>query len=285
MSAKSLLAVLILGAALAACSDSTRPTFQTLDEKDATPEQLRGIEIQPKIGAQVPLDRRFTDEHGKAVTLGDYFGSERPVLISMGYYRCPMLCDLVLNGVIQALKEIEWEPGDQFEIVTVSIDPREKPDLALRKKNNYVKSYGRSSAAKGWHFLTGEQADIDALASTLGFFYRYDEESNEFAHAAGLFLVSPSGKLTRCLRGIEFDPQTVRLSLVEASEGRQGSTIDSVLLWCFRYDPNRGAYSLQAEGVMKIGAALILLVLGIILVPAWLRRPHVEPEPESGGTD
>ncbi|MHC4470346.1 MAG: SCO family protein [Planctomycetota bacterium] len=232
---------------------------------------LEGIDIVPNPGAQVPLDGTFVDERGKKVRLTNYIGGEKPVILTLGYYRCPQLCDLVLNGVVDALKAVDWEPGREFEMVTISIDPLETPMMAKLKKQSYVKSYGRASANRGWHFLTGRDADVRAVADAVGFGYRYNEDRKEYAHAAGIFLLTPTGKLSRCLRGIQFDPKTLRLSLLEASEGKQGSTIDSLLLWCFHYDETAGRYGLAATTVMRIGGVLTLIVLAAILLPVWLR--------------
>ncbi|MHC4913728.1 MAG: SCO family protein, partial [Planctomycetota bacterium] len=230
-----------------------------------------GIDIVPNPGAQVPLDRPFVDERGKKVQLSDYFHGEKPVILTLGYYRCPMLCDLVLNGVVDALKSADWKPGREFDIVTISIDPLETPTMAKLKKQNYLKSLGIPSAGRGWHFLVGRGEDARAVADSVGFGYRYDEARKEYAHAAGIFLLTPDGKLSRCLRGITFDPSTIKLSLVEASQGKQGSTIDSLLLWCFNFDENAGRYSLQATAVMRIGGLLTVIVLAAILLPVWLR--------------
>jgi protein SCO1 len=243
------------------------------------------VDIKPNIGAQIPLDAVFVDENGKEIRLRDYITGDKPVIMSLGYYRCPLLCDLVLNGVVDALKGVEWDPGDQFEMITISIDPKETPTLAKLKKQNYVRGYGKPSANRGWHFLTGKQESITAVANAVGFYYRYDEKQDQFIHGAAVFLLTPDGKLSRCLRGIMFDSQTVRLSLAEASEGKQVSTFDSLLLLCFHYDETEGTYSLQAMNVMRIGGVMVMVVLAAILFPAWLRsrkRKTDIPKPEDG---
>jgi protein SCO1/2 len=236
------------------------------------PAELEGVEITPVPGSQVPLDRAFVDETGKAVRLGDYFGADRPVLLNLGYYSCPMLCGLVLNALLDGLKGLAWNPGKEFEIVTISINPKETPQLAKLKKQNYVKAYGRPSANRGWHFLTGKEADIRAVTDSVGFFYRYDEKSNQYAHGAAIFILTPKGVLSRAIRGVLFDPQTLRLSLAEASEGKQGGTIDSLLLWCYHYDESSGRYSLQAMTVMRVAGGAVLVLLAALLLPVWLRR-------------
>ena len=244
----------------------------------AAPELTEGVDITPVVGTQVPMDTTFVDEKGKVIKLSDYLDGEKPVLLSLGYYRCPMLCDLVLNGVVDGLKGVDWDPGDKFEMITISIDPKETPTLAKLKKQNYVKTYGKAAANKGWHFLTGEEESIKAIADAVGFHYRYDEKSNEYIHGAAVFLLTPDGKLSRCLRGIIFDPQTIRLSLAEASEGKQVSTLDSLLLLCFHYDPDRGTYSLAAVGVMKLAGLATLIGLSALLLPVWLRSRKKKPE-------
>jgi protein SCO1 len=252
---------------------------------EPAPEETEGVDIKPNIGAQIPLDAVFVDENGKEIRLRDYITGDKPVIMSLGYYRCPLLCDLVLNGVVDALKGVEWDPGDQFEMITISIDPKETPTLAKLKKQNYVRGYGKPSANRGWHFLTGKQESITAVANAVGFYYRYDEKQDQFIHGAAVFLLTPDGKLSRCLRGIMFDSQTVRLSLAEASEGKQVSTFDSLLLLCFHYDETEGTYSLQAMNVMRIGGVMVMVVLAAILFPAWLRsrkRKTDIPKPEDG---
>jgi protein SCO1/2 len=237
---------------------------------EPAPDETEGVDIRPNIGGQLPLDATFVDEKGKTVRLGDYFKGEKPVFLTLGYYRCPLLCSLVLNGAVDALRDVDWDPGNEFEMVTISIDPKETPILAKLKKQNYVKYYGKASANRGWHFLTGPQESISAVSDAVGFFYRYDEKTDQYIHGAAVFLVTPDGKLSRCLRGIMWDAQTMRLSLAEASEGKQVSTLDSLLLLCFHYDETAGTYSVQARKVMRIGGALILVVVAAIVVPAWL---------------
>ncbi len=238
---------------------------------ETAPEETEGVAIEPKIGGQLPLDATFVDETGRTVRLGDYFKKDKPVFLTLGYYRCPTLCSLVLNGAVDALKGVDWDPGDKFEMVTISIDPKETPTLAKLKKQNYVRYYGKAAANRGWHFLTGPQESITAVADAVGFYYRYDEKTDQYVHGAAVFLVTPDGKLSRCLRGIMWDSQTMRLSLAEASEGKQVSTLDSLLLLCFHYDAETGTYAVQATTVMRIGGVIILIVVAAIVLPAWLR--------------
>ena len=252
---------LVLGTASVASAQRT----------EALPEELRGISLDAEPGAQVPIDRPFVDETGKKVVLSDYFDGEKPVIMTLGYYRCPMLCDLVLNGLADALKALSWEPGREFEIVTISFDPVETPMMAKLKKQSYVKYFGRTSAHRGWHFLVGEKDDSRAVADAVGFGYTWNQKQKQWIHPAAIFILTPDGKLSRCIPRTTFEPRAVKLSLVEASEGKLGSTIDSLLLWCFHYDEEANRYSLAATAVMRIGGFVVMIVLAAILLPVWLR--------------
>ncbi len=237
-----------------------------------TPYQLEGVEVVEHLGETVPLDLQFTDELGRAVRLGDYATGERPVLLMLGYYNCPMLCSLVLNAVVEGLKPLDWQPGVDFEMVTVSIDPTEKPELARAKKANYLEALGKPNAGDGWHFLTGEHASIKRLAEAVGFGYRYDPRQMQYAHGAVVFLLSPQGKITRYLYGIEFEPKQLRLGLTEAGEGKVGTAIDRFLLRCFHYDPDSRKYGVYVWGVMRTGGVLTVLLLGGLLLYFWRRE-------------
>jgi protein SCO1 len=236
------------------------------------PPEMEGVGVTEHPNACLPLDLAFKDEDGRTVKLADYFKGDRPVILTLNYYRCPMLCTLQLNGLIDGLKRMEWTPGDQFRMVTVSIDPLETPQLARLKKQNYMKDYGRPGAASGWHFLTGREADIRKLADTVGFAYKYDRSSDQYVHAAALFVCTPDGRVSRYLYGVMYDPQTLRLSLVEAGEGKVGSTTDRVLLFCFHYDATKGKYGPTAMTIMRIGGALTVIALGCMLAVFWRRE-------------
>jgi protein SCO1/2 len=236
------------------------------------PQDLEDIGVTQNLDAALPLDLEFTDDEGRRVTLGDYFDSDRPVLLSLVYYECPMLCTLVLDGMVRVMEEMEWVPGDQFEVVTVSIDPEETTELALQKKESYLRSYGKPEAAAGWHFLTGEQDAIRSLADAVGFRYRYMEENGEFAHPAVLFVLTPDGRVSRYLFGVQHDPQTLRLSLVEASAGGIGNPVDKFLLYCYRYDPAEGRYAPVAMQLMRIGGGVTVVLLGSVLLTFWIRE-------------
>lgn len=240
------------------------------DRPPLVPEPLRGVGIDQKLDHQVPLDLTFRDEFGRAVTLGQYFG-QRPVLLALVYYQCPMLCTQILNGVESSLRAISFNPGREFEVVAVSFDPSDTPELALMKKENYLKRYRRPDTANGWHFLTGSEASIRALTQAVGFRYKYDPATRQFAHASGIMILTPSGKLSRYFYGVEYAPRDVRLGLVEASHNRIGSAVDQILLFCYHYDPATGKYGAIAMRSVRVGGALFALVGGAFLV-IMLRR-------------
>jgi protein SCO1/2 len=251
--------------------------------QDALPPNLRNVGLDQRLGEQVPLDVEFRDETNRAVRLGDYFDG-KPVILVLAYYRCPMLCTQVLNGLVDSLRGITLDAGAQFQVVVVSFDARERFALAAAKKGSYVESYGRPGTADGWHFLTGEQAAIDQLAQAVGFRYVYDAEHDQFAHASGIVVLTPQGRIARYFFGIDYPPRDLRLTLVEASGGKIGSPVDRVLLLCYHFDPATGKYTAQVMTFIRLGGALTLVVLGFFLTRAWLRsrrqpaRAHVIPE-------
>jgi len=229
------------------------------------PDELEEIGIFDRSGSSLPLQLRFARAEGDTVALRDLFDGERPVILNLVYYNCPMLCNLLLDGQVAGLREMDWSAGDQFRIVTVSIDPGDDPAQALDKKRHILGDYGREGAEAGWDFLTGREEDILELADSAGFHFAFDPERREFNHAAGIFVVTPDGIVSRTLYGIEFDPQTLRLSLVEASEGGIGDAMDRVLLFCFAYDAEKGSYAWAAKNIMKAGGAVtIVSLLGLI---------------------
>jgi protein SCO1/2 len=259
----------VAGVGLAAAALAAGPASAQLLE-DA-PEPLEGVGITEKLDEPLPLELTFRDETGETVTLGRYFGQEKPVALCFVYFNCPMLCNVFLDGVTATLKDLDWTPGDEFDIVTVSMDPRDTPEGAVKKRAHYVESLGRPAARDGWHFLTGDEESIRRLADAAGFAYRFDEETGEFQHSAGLFLTTPDGRISRVLYGVMFEPQTLRLSLVEASDGRIGSPVDQVLLFCFAYDHTEGRYGPAAMKIMRAGGALTMLAVAILLVAYWKR--------------
>jgi protein SCO1/2 len=231
------------------------------------PKELEGVGIEEKPGAQVPLAAVFTDEEGKEVTLGQLMGG-KPTILALVYYRCPMLCGLVLQGLLEGLKGLPSTVGEEFQVVTISIDPLETPTLAKLKKQTYLAEYGRPAAAAGWRFLTGKEKDIRAVADSLGFYYKWNEERGEYAHGAGIFVLTPQGKLARTLYGVLFPPRTLKLALSEAREGKS-SVGDKILLYCFHYDANEGRYVVAANRIMRLGGLATMLTLGTWLAVAW----------------
>jgi protein SCO1/2 len=248
------------------------PAAAPAQRTEPLPEELEGVGIAERLEAQLPLDAAFRDEDGLEVTLGRYFEAGRPVILNPGYYTCPMLCGLVSNGLLEALQGLDWTPGQEFEIVTFSFDPGETPRLAKAKKESYLREYGRPSAAAGWHWLTGNEAEIRRLTDAIGFGYRWLENQQQYAHAAALIVCTPEGRVARYLYGIQFDPQTLRLSLVEAADGKVGSTLDRVLLFCFHYDAQAGRYGPAARNLMQAGGMLTVLILGGFLLRHWRRE-------------
>jgi len=217
-------------------------------------------------------DLKFVDEDGTVVTLDTYFGQEKPVIVQLVYFECPMLCNLVINGFSEGAGALAWKPGSEYTVLSISFDPRDTPELAQNKKANYVEALGIPEAKEGWHFLTGEPDQVEALAEALGFPYRYLEKTEEFSHGAGMFVLTPDGKISRTLYGIDFPQQLLKFSLMEASKGRLGSPLDKVILYCFRYDSKAHRYGFVAINAMKIGGALSVLVLGTFLVIVFARE-------------
>jgi protein SCO1/2 len=236
------------------------------------PDALVDVGIEEHLGAQVPLDAVFMDESGKQVTLGSYFHAGRPVLLNFAYYQCPMLCNMVLNGMLNGMKKMNWIPGKEFEVVTIGIDPKEGPDLAAAKKETHIKELGKPEAGEGWHFLTGKEADIRKVANVVGFKYTYMPVSKEFAHAAGVFTISPTGKISRYLYGVEYRSKDLRLALLDASEGKAVSFGDKIAMFCYRYDPNAKGYVLFARNFMKGGGILVIAFLILLLGGLWRKE-------------
>lgn len=271
----------IVAVAFCLCGVLTAPAVAEKAPDQYNPPELEGVDIVEHLGDTLPLDLEFENEEGETVTLGQYFDGERPVIVTLGYYNCPMLCDLVLNGLVEGLKKIPYVPGEDFDIVTVSIDPREGPDLAKAKKANYLEQLGNPEAGAGWHFLTGERENIKKLAGTIGFGYRYDPDKMQYAHGAAIYLASPEGKLTRYLYGIQFPPKQLRLGLTEAGEGKTGTVVDRFLLRCYHFDPDSRKYGVYVWGVMRIGGGLTVLVIATMLIVLW-RRDRRRGDAEAG---
>ena len=222
---------------------------------------VRSVSIDQKLGAQVPLDVEFRDETGSPVRLGQYLGAGKPVILSLVYYRCPGLCTMTLNGMSRAFKPLQFSAGKEFQVVTVSIDPKETPELAAEKKSEYIRQYGRSGAEAGWHFLTGDEPSIRKLADAVGFRYLYDPNTDQYAHSAGIMVLTPTGRVARYYYGLEYSSRDLRWGLVEASENRIGSVADSVNLLCFAYDPASGKYGVPVMRTLRAAAVLTTATL------------------------
>ncbi len=241
------------------------------------PDALKTIGIEQKLGEQLPLDTELTAEDGRTIKLGSLFESGRPVLLAFVYYECPMLCNEVLNGLTGSLKGISLDAGKDFDVIALSFDAREngKPELASNKKAAYMERYGRPGSENGWHFLTASQASIDAVTKAAGFSYRWDDKSNQFAHAGGVIVVTPQGKLSRYFYGIDYSPRDLKLSMIESADNKVGSAADQMLLYCYHYDPATGKYGLAILSVIRLGAVLTLLGMGAMGFVFWRRGRKV----------
>jgi protein SCO1/2 len=263
-------AVIVVVTAGAMTQAQTYKDRQAAVAASVLPAALRNVGLDQKLNQQVPLSLVFHDEAGRETQLASYFGS-RPVVLALVYYQCPMLCTQVLNGMVMSLRTLSLISGQDFEVIAVSIDPTETPELAARKKAEYVKRYARGSG--GWHFLTGAEAQIRQLATAVGFRYAYDPKTKQYAHASAIMVVTPSGRLSRYFYGIEYAPRDLRLGLVEASENKIGTPVDTVLLYCYHYDPNTGKYSAIVMNIVRLAAVLTLLILGPLLIWLWRSDP------------
>ena len=264
--------------ALALLPPSTQAQLQgPVQDIGVRPSLLKEVGIDQKLNQSIPLDLEFRDEHGKPVRLAEYFG-QKPVILSMVYYNCPMLCTQVLNGLESSLKLIPMDIGKQFNVVTVSIDPTERPVLAEAKQALYTGLYGRPDAAQGWHFLTGDEQQIRQLANALGFRYAYDPDSKQFAHASAIMLLTPEGKISRYFYGIQFASRDLRLGLVEASEGKIGTPVDQVLLFCYHYDPSTGKYGLLISRLIQTAGAVTVLAIATLILVLYKKEHYALPE-------
>jgi protein SCO1 len=265
------LVIAVVGLALAAAVVSAQGEAPGLRPAHAPPSSqmpaaLQKVAFEQRLNEQLPLDLPFKDENGAAVRLGDYFG-RKPVVLAFVYYECPMLCTQVLNGLESALRVLNESVGNEFDVVTVSFDPRETPVLALGKKKAYLERYQRDGAEHGWHFLTGEQASIEALTRAAGFSYAWDEETQQFAHASGIVVATPAGKLARYFFGIDYSPRDLKFALMESSSERIGTVADQLLLYCYHYDPVKGNYGFVAMRAVRLGGAVTLMALvGFVFV-------------------
>jgi protein SCO1/2 len=239
---------------------------------DTRPAALREVAFDQRLGEELPLDVTLRDEDGRAVALRDYFG-RRPVVLSLVYYDCPMLCTLTLNGLVGALLPLTFDVGREFDVVTISFDPREGPELARAKKASYLQRYKRPGAAAGWHFLTGDERAIERVTAAVGFRYAWDEQTRQFAHPAGLVVATPDGRIARYLYGVEYAPKDLRLALVESAAGRIGTPVDQLLLFCYRYDPQTGRYGPLILRMVRVAALVTLVGLGGLIFGLRRTRP------------
>lgn len=254
-----------------AVEKSPAPPVTDQRPAEALPDAMQGVGITEHLDAPIPKDLAFTDSDGNAVALGQLLDGRRPLILTLNYSNCPMLCSLQLNGLFAALHDMPWDLADKYQMITVSIDPLETTQRATQTKQKYLRAYGRPGAGGGWHVLVGREENIHRLADTVGFGYRYDPVNKQFAHAAVTMICTPDGRLSRYLYGVKYEPQTVRLALLEAAEGKVGSTVEQLLMYCYRYDETAGRYAPAAMKIMKAGGALTVLVLGVLLGTLWIR--------------
>jgi protein SCO1/2 len=238
------------------------------------PQTLQEVGIEQKLNEPLPLETEFKDENGKTVRLGEYFGKNRPVILALVYYECPMLCNEVLNGLTGSLKGNSLNAGKDFDVVAISFDAREneKPDLAKNKKAGYMRRYERPGTENGWHFLTGTQESIDAVAQAVGFRYKWDERTQQFAHMGGIMIATPEGRLSRYFYGIDYAPLDLKLGLMDSAQNKIGSPVDQLMLYCYHYDPSTGTYGFAILRVMRLGAVLTVLGIGAMLFVFWRRN-------------
>ena len=289
VSAAALASCLLVGAGDARATAATQQWTQQRDGEqpmtNATPPALVGVDILENLGGALPRDAAFRDTEGKAVRLGDFFDGKRPTLFVFAYHTCPMLCSLVLDATVKSLNEVAWTVGDQFDVVSVSIDPKDTPESATKKRAQVVDSYARAhGSTKGWHFLTGEESQIRKVTDAIGFKYQYDPRQKQYAHPAAIYLLTPEGHIARYLYGISYDPGDLRLGLLEATEGRSITTTERILLYCYHYDPQGKKYSLVAMNVMRLGGGVTLVLLGGFLTIMWARERRKRRERAQSAT-
>jgi len=264
ISKRTLLATLVAGLMALPCFGQGMTKGIMSPPANVRPPGLQNVGIEQHLDEQIPADLSFRDETGKPVHLGDYFG-KKPMILNLVYYNCPMLCGEVLSGLEGALRVLKFDVGKEFDVLTVSFDPRETPDMATRKKAEFLKRYGRAGAAEGWHFLTGPQESIDALTKAAGFQYQYDPKTGQFAHATAIMILTPEGKIAQYYCGVDYAPKDLRLGLIQASENKIGTLADQVLLYCYHYDPTTGKYGAIISRVLKLAGIATLLGLGILM--------------------
>ena len=259
-SATGVMSIVLMSAVVSAQGNAPGVRPDPAMPSQQVPSALSTVSFDQRLNEQLPLDLEFKDESGRTVKLGEYFG-RKPVVLTFVYYECPMLCTQVLNGLESSLRVINESIGQEFDVVTVSFDPKETPVLAAGKKKAYLERYKRPSAEQGWHFLTGDQASIAALTQAAGFNYSWDEASHQFAHASGIVVTTPTGKVSRYFFGIDYSPRDVKFALIESSNERIGTLAERLLLYCYHYDPAKGNYGFMAMRAVRVGGAVTLAAL------------------------
>jgi protein SCO1/2 len=259
---------------LAACAFGQGMTNGILSPPaNVRPPGLKNVGVQQNLNQSLPLDLTFTDDLGRTVRLGDYFG-KKPVVLSLVYFNCPMLCGEVLSGLEHSLRMMKFDVGKEFDVITVSFDPKDTPEMAAKKKAGFIKRYKREGAEQGWHFLVGKQDAIDALTKAAGFQYEYDEKTKQFAHATAIMIATPDGKIAQYYYGVEYPPKDLRLGLVEAGKGKIGNVVDQLLLYCYHYDPEQGKYSATILRLLRLAGIATMLSLGTLIFVMIRRGPE-----------
>jgi protein SCO1/2 len=274
--ALSIAACLFAGAGAVRAEDEVR-------QQPAAASIMQRVGIDQKLEAQLPLDVELRDESGKTVRLGDYFGKGKPVVLAFVYYGCPQLCTMVLNGMNQSFRTLSFDIGKEYEVVTVSFDHSETPQLAAEKKTTYLKSYGRAGGEQGWHFLTGDEANIKRLTDAAGFRFVWDEPTKQFAHGSAIMVATPQGQLSRYFYGLEYAPKDLRLGLIEASENKIGRLSDEVLLLCYQYNPMTGKYGFAIMRSLQVGGFATILILGSYITIKLVRERRLNAPLPTGG--
>jgi protein SCO1/2 len=260
----SMLAILMALASSQALSQAMTKGIMS-PPSNVRPPYLQNVGIEQHLDGQVPSDLAFVDDAGRSVKLGDYFG-KKPLILNLVYYNCTMLCGEALAGLTGAMKMVKFDVGNEFDVITVSFNPQETPAIAAAKKQDYLKRYGRTGAAAGWHFLTGPADSINALTKAVGFQYQYDPKINQYAHATAIMVLTPQGRISRYFYGVDYPPKDLRMGLVEASKGKIGNAVDQVLLYCYHYDPATGKYGAVVTNMLRLGGGLTILIVGVFLL-------------------
>ncbi|MCB2231558.1 SCO family protein [bacterium] len=246
--------------------------FVQAQKVNDNPAEYEGMGVEEHLGEQIPLDLTFTNDKGEQVRLGDYFNQGKPVVVTLVYYSCPMLCNLILNGLTDGMREMDFSAGEEYQVVTISFNPRETAELASAKRTNYLKELARPEVDRGWAFHASPDDQVKQLADALGFQYYWDEDRQEYAHPSAIFVLTEDGRISRYLYGISFQSRDLRLALLEASKGKIGSTVDKLLLYCFHYDPDARGYVVFAGNVMRLGGVVTLVLLGGLISTLWFRE-------------